>query len=66
MQQESIWESRLAHARTKNLKVVCAWCDNTIREGEPGAPVSHGICPPCADDQRKQFGLPPATRHMVE
>jgi hypothetical protein len=27
------------------LKVVCAWCKETIREGD--LPVSHGICLSC-------------------
>jgi hypothetical protein len=26
-------------------KVVCAWCQKTIREGS--APISHGICAEC-------------------
>lgn len=27
------------------MKVVCSWCDKTLREGSE--PVSHGICEPC-------------------
>lgn len=27
------------------IKVVCAWCGQTMAEGR--GPVSHGICPPC-------------------
>ena len=64
--RESIWENRLAKYRTKDLKVVCAWCDDVIRKGGPQATVSHGICPQCADDQRKQFGLPKPTSRRVE
>ncbi len=29
------------------MKVVCAWCKKTLSAGEPGARVSHGICPEC-------------------
>ena len=28
------------------LKVVCAWCDDVVREGV--LPISHGCCPTCA------------------
>ena len=31
------------------LTVICAWCGKLIRAGEDAqAPVSHGICEPCA------------------
>lgn len=33
--------------KDQNLKVVCAWCGVTIREGGDGADVSHGICALC-------------------
>lgn len=29
----------------EQLKVVCAWCGETLREGTE--PASHGICEPC-------------------
>ena len=29
-------------------RVICSWCRCTIKEGVE--PVSHGICPKCADD----------------
>ena len=29
------------------LRVVCAWCGRVKEEGDPGADVSHGICPAC-------------------
>jgi hypothetical protein len=28
-------------------RVVCAWCQVVLQEGEPGSTVSHGICPSC-------------------
>ncbi len=31
------------------FRVVCAWCDAVLAEGQKGAPTSHGICPGCAD-----------------
>jgi len=31
------------------MRVVCAWCDKTVMEGEPGDTlVSHGICSECS------------------
>ncbi len=30
------------------FRQICAWCPTVIAEGDPGAPVSHGICEPCA------------------
>ena len=33
--------------QNQNLKVVCAWCGVTIREGDDKADVSHGICALC-------------------
>lgn len=26
---------------------ICAWCESTIAEGDPGEPVTHGICRLC-------------------
>lgn len=34
-------------ARLK-LRAVCMWCLFVMREGEPGQPTTHGICPKCA------------------
>lgn len=34
------------------MPVICAWCGKTIREGDPDAPPSHGIC---ADCERRQY-----------
>jgi hypothetical protein len=28
--------------------IKCAWCTETLVEGPPGAPISHGICRPCS------------------
>lgn len=35
-------------AAANGLKVICAWCTATIKDGDP-ARVSHGICEPCAE-----------------
>ena len=32
---------------------VCAWCNRMIREG--GEPVSHGICPDCAEREIESY-----------
>lgn len=29
------------------MRIVCAWCTRTIKDGDPALPVSHGICPEC-------------------
>ncbi len=29
------------------LRIVCSWCGLVMREGEPGAETSHGMCPEC-------------------
>jgi len=42
-----------------NLEIRCAWCSKIMREGTPGAPVSHGICPEChakLDEKIKKGG----------
>lgn len=36
------------------LRVDCAWCHCTIREGDKDAPVSHGLCQRCADNLLRQ------------
>jgi len=38
-----------------DLKMVCSWCGKTMREGTPGAPVSHGICPECKEKLEAQL-----------
>jgi hypothetical protein len=35
------------------LKLICAWCGKVMREGEE--PASHGICPECLENERKQI-----------
>ena len=35
------------------LKIVCAWCGKTVKDGVPGAPVSHLICPPCYEREMR-------------
>lgn len=34
------------------IKVVCAWCKSTIKDGPEDKPVSHGICETC---EKKHF-----------
>jgi len=29
------------------LRVVCAWCQDVLQEGTPGAATSHACCPRC-------------------
>ena len=35
------------------LKIVCAWCGKTVKDGVKGAPVSHLICPPCYEKEMR-------------
>lgn len=35
-------------------RVICSWCGRTIKEGVE--PVSHGICPGCADVMLEEIG----------
>lgn len=34
------------------LRIECSWCKDVLREGDPGAETSHGICDPCANRMR--------------
>ena len=36
--------------RWERVRVVCAWCDQTIANAEParGRLISHGLCEACA------------------
>lgn len=48
------------------VRLVCAWCDLVLKEGEADSPVSHGICPLCAwlirrDTPRIESLAPPST-----
>ena len=37
------------------MKLVCAWCGKTIREGRDDGIVSHGICKDCAREMCKEI-----------
>lgn len=39
---------RAALAGETPLRVVCSWCGILLRNGPPH-PISHGICPRCAE-----------------
>ena len=43
------------------MQIVCCVCDTIIKEAPAGseanAPVSHGLCPPCAHSFRAQMGM---------
>lgn len=44
-------------------RIVCAWCNRIIKIGGPrsffpGARLSHGICKPCSDQERKRSHVP--------
>lgn len=53
--------SRLHRAETPAadaLRKVCAWCQPPAPKGHAGvaaAPVSHGICPSCAQRLKRDF-----------
>ncbi|MFA6046370.1 MAG: hypothetical protein WC718_15405 [Phycisphaerales bacterium] len=32
---------------------VCAWCQDIIEAGDPGAPVTHTICGKCSREQER-------------
>lgn len=36
-------------------KEICAWCLRVTREGDPGAPETHGICEDCTRRYFPQF-----------
>ena len=46
------------------IKVVCAWCGRTMKDGEPGpnGEVSHGICEKC----RRELENEPPPRDPFE
>lgn len=50
----SIVPPRLVEAE-KPLKVVCAWCQKVMRDGQ-SEKVSHGICDSCVDIFRESIG----------
>lgn len=41
--------------RETKLHRVCGWCRGTIEAGDPGAPVTHGICEVCAAEERRKM-----------
>ena len=40
-----------------SIRVVCAWCrrDMGLKEGDAPYPISHGICPECAEKVRAEI-----------
>jgi len=36
-------------------RVVCAWCGAVTRDGDPDAPVTHGVCDTCAARLRDEI-----------
>lgn len=43
--------TRAVRARRSPLRLVCAWCRAELSPGRE--PVTHGICPPCANHMRE-------------
>jgi hypothetical protein len=47
---------------TEEVKVICAWCEKSLGvkemliNPELGNVPSHGICPECLEDMKKQMG----------
>ena len=41
------------------MRLECAWCGATIREGDVAAETSHGICRPCLAVELAKAGLVP-------
>ena len=37
-----------------NMKIICAWCNKTIKEGDD-IEVSHGICESCYAKERAKL-----------
>lgn len=31
------------------MRVICAWCEKVLRDGDPRLPISHGMCPCCKE-----------------
>jgi len=36
---------------TSMMKIVCAWCEKVIRDGDENKGVSHGMCQDCYKEQ---------------
>lgn len=50
-------------------RLVCAWCGALITPGDPGAPISHGICHQCAErelDRCPDCGAGPDEIHETD
>lgn len=55
------------------LRVVCAWCSKFIgtkdtgQADEPRFPISHGICPECAEKVREEMKMtfPPKLKPTI-
>lgn len=45
------------------FRCICSWCLAVLREGDPGAEVSHGICRSCA---RREVAAFKASRYPCE
>ena len=39
--------SSLFMEESRNMKVVCAWCQRRIEGKRSDKETSHGVCPPC-------------------
>lgn len=39
------------------MKTVCAWCLKHLKGPEHASLVSHGMCPDCFNNARRQLGL---------
>jgi len=37
---------------------ICAWCRGVIHPDVPIGKISHGLCLPCRDVLREEYGLP--------
>ena len=40
------------------MKVVCAWCGATIKDGPTDKGISHGICEECYKEQIEKINKP--------
>ncbi len=42
----------------QKYQIVCAWCKRVLDPGDPGAPVSHGMCPACYRREMRKLESP--------
>ena len=42
---------------TMTIQIVCAWCGKSMgtKQGDTNLPVSHSICPDCAEKTRSEM-----------